>query len=73
MKYNEIRQSKVDNKFPKILTDCCLLSESVKTGLEQEKEGRERKTDRNVERDWSTTPTTQGQQVHNTYKYEYAF
>lgn len=32
-------------------SDSCLLSESVKTGLEQEKEGRERKTDRNVERD----------------------
>lgn len=35
---------------------------------------KERERDRNVEKDWSTEPTTrQGQQIHNTHKYEYAF
>lgn len=38
------------------------------TGLEKER--RKRKIDRNVEMGWSTR---QGQQIHNMYKYEYAF
>lgn len=44
-----------------------------KTGVQEVERDR---GDREIEmwrRDWSTLPTGHGQQIHNTYKYEYAF